>query len=473
MKSDEWLSCHDRRNHLRRRPGPAAPLAAAQLYRRAHNAKTPLDRHNAAYCLWEAALKLLGSVAIVAYAERGATAPELARAARRTSRGRPWATGGSSSGCSLPVAGRGRRRGLPRRLRELRAGPPARRPAPRRGPRRRPARCPGRRLRRRRHGAPQRAVRPMVRYRNQRDGPRRRRPACDRLLRPHGPGHPARRGRDPRPARRAGRPPSGLRRRRPPPGVRPLADRALRADRRDVPAARIARSVPSPRRPACRARAALPRTPGDPDRGRRGRCTRWCSYDHETAEVFFLNARRGRRRTEYLCYHPGRSVERTDLGDEQRRCWPASWAWRWTPRQVERWAARSQAEEPPLPASAAEDAAAAPHGRVRAPERAGPRRHGRSSTAPGSPRSAGRWRSSACCRPATRRPRPGSIARSTSWAGSSTRTWSRSSRRAPRPTSGSTRWSWSRGRPWRPSAASCRARARVPRTWTWRPGTPR
>src|SRR3954447_1026853 len=58
---------------LRRLPTPLA-----QLYRRAHNAKTPLDRHNAAYCLWEAALKLLGSVAIVAHAERGAVAPELA-----------------------------------------------------------------------------------------------------------------------------------------------------------------------------------------------------------------------------------------------------------------------------------------------------------------------------------------------------------------------------------------------------------
>src|SRR3954463_15955108 len=53
------------------------PLPLAQLYRRAHIAKTDLDRHNAAYCLWEATLKLLGSVAIVAYAERGEPAPEL------------------------------------------------------------------------------------------------------------------------------------------------------------------------------------------------------------------------------------------------------------------------------------------------------------------------------------------------------------------------------------------------------------
>jgi len=54
------------------------PLPLGQLYRRAHNAKTVLDVHNAAYCLWEAALKLLGSVAIVAYAERGEPHLDLA-----------------------------------------------------------------------------------------------------------------------------------------------------------------------------------------------------------------------------------------------------------------------------------------------------------------------------------------------------------------------------------------------------------
>ena len=62
------------------------PLPLAQLYRRAHNAKTPLDRHNAAYCLWEASLKLLGSVAVVAYAERGTTEPELAERLRNLAR---------------------------------------------------------------------------------------------------------------------------------------------------------------------------------------------------------------------------------------------------------------------------------------------------------------------------------------------------------------------------------------------------
>ena len=54
------------------------PLSLAQLYRRAHNAKTPQDRHLAAYFLWEAALKLLGCVAVVAYAERGEPDPDLA-----------------------------------------------------------------------------------------------------------------------------------------------------------------------------------------------------------------------------------------------------------------------------------------------------------------------------------------------------------------------------------------------------------
>jgi serine/threonine protein kinase len=54
------------------------PLPLAKLYLRAHNAKTPYDRHQAAYFLWEAALKLLGSVAIVSYAESGQLHPDLA-----------------------------------------------------------------------------------------------------------------------------------------------------------------------------------------------------------------------------------------------------------------------------------------------------------------------------------------------------------------------------------------------------------
>ena len=44
------------------------PLPLAQLYNRARNAKTPLDRHSYAFYLWEAAIRLLGSVAVVEYA---------------------------------------------------------------------------------------------------------------------------------------------------------------------------------------------------------------------------------------------------------------------------------------------------------------------------------------------------------------------------------------------------------------------
>jgi hypothetical protein len=53
------------------------PLPLAQLYRRAHNVHTPLERHLTAYYLWEASLKLLAAVAVVEYARRGAADPEL------------------------------------------------------------------------------------------------------------------------------------------------------------------------------------------------------------------------------------------------------------------------------------------------------------------------------------------------------------------------------------------------------------
>ena len=45
------------------------PLPLAQIYRRAHHAKMALERHQTAYYLWEAALKLLASVAMVEAAE--------------------------------------------------------------------------------------------------------------------------------------------------------------------------------------------------------------------------------------------------------------------------------------------------------------------------------------------------------------------------------------------------------------------
>jgi serine/threonine protein kinase/tetratricopeptide (TPR) repeat protein len=64
------------------------PLPLAKIYRRAHSAraKSALELHQAAYYLWEASLKLLGSTAIVAYAERGEHDPELSECLKKISR---------------------------------------------------------------------------------------------------------------------------------------------------------------------------------------------------------------------------------------------------------------------------------------------------------------------------------------------------------------------------------------------------
>ena len=53
------------------------PLPLAHLYRRACNAKSVLERHLTAFYLWEAALKLLASAAVVEYAECGRHDPAL------------------------------------------------------------------------------------------------------------------------------------------------------------------------------------------------------------------------------------------------------------------------------------------------------------------------------------------------------------------------------------------------------------
>jgi hypothetical protein len=69
------------------------PLPLAQLYRRGHNAKTPLERHHAAFYLAEAALKLLAAVAVVEYAERPEHDPQLAERLQSLARpalGRWW-----------------------------------------------------------------------------------------------------------------------------------------------------------------------------------------------------------------------------------------------------------------------------------------------------------------------------------------------------------------------------------------------
>lgn len=62
------------------------PLPLAQLGRRAENAKTPQERHYAAFYLWEATLKLLASAAVVEFADRGTPDPPLAAALQKLAR---------------------------------------------------------------------------------------------------------------------------------------------------------------------------------------------------------------------------------------------------------------------------------------------------------------------------------------------------------------------------------------------------
>ena len=62
------------------------PLPLAKLYLRAHNTKNPFDRHQTAYYLWEATLRLLASAAVATYAERPVHDPDLDEPLRKLAR---------------------------------------------------------------------------------------------------------------------------------------------------------------------------------------------------------------------------------------------------------------------------------------------------------------------------------------------------------------------------------------------------
>ena len=69
------------------------PLPLGQLYRRAHNAQGSTERFWASFYLWEAALKLIGSIAIVEYLHQGRVEDEIAdrlTALTRPSNGHWW-----------------------------------------------------------------------------------------------------------------------------------------------------------------------------------------------------------------------------------------------------------------------------------------------------------------------------------------------------------------------------------------------
>ncbi|HEV3121401.1 MAG TPA: serine/threonine-protein kinase, partial [Isosphaeraceae bacterium] len=322
------------------------PLPLAQLYRRAHNAKTFESRFNAAYCLWEASLKLLASVAVVEYAERGELTAELSERLKnlaRPSLGHWWeisrslvlhlAKAGDPGFRSVSDFLTGKARedlplaaGLDTVLRETLEGS-----AQARG-----------------------TVRVsdlfdrLVHFRNREIG--------------HGP---------------LGQKSTGFYERTSGSLLVALSELLVRLDvlagRRLVFVSDVRRqasgswlveqfdlSGEAPRRieplqwPAAQT-ATLPH----PDR------LYLASQDaaapgpllhslhplvlcnHETGEVFFLNARRGQKRTEYLCYHPGRVEERQDLGVEQRELLARVLGFSVDPDQVEKWSAEIAANEAP------------------------------------------------------------------------------------------------------------------------------
>ena len=326
------------------------PLPLAQLYRRAHDAKTPLDRHLAAFYLWEASLKLLASVAIVTYAEAGEPAPELAERLQNLARpalGHWWAF----IRLVVPVLADSGDEGF-RATRDLVLGQ-SRDDLPR-------AAGLDAALREELDGAGGARVTVrlselfdrLVRYRNREigHGATGQRPfdfyermgrtlllgtsellgrldilAGRRLIavtdvRRLGSGdwlveRYELAGRDPRPLESLETPESdahGL----PRPGCLYLeaADAAL---------------------------VSLHSRPLHP----------LVLYDHATAEVFFLSARRGRKRVEYLCYNSGRSTERDDLGTERRALLARILGGRVDDEQIDRWATASAAEEPVVPDS--------------------------------------------------------------------------------------------------------------------------
>jgi serine/threonine protein kinase/tetratricopeptide (TPR) repeat protein len=324
------------------------PLPLAQLYRRAHNAKGPRDRHDTAYCLWEAALKLLGATAVVAYAERGAPAPELAERLRNLARpalGHWWefvrlllsvlADAGDESFRATRDLVLGRARddlpraaGLDAALRETLDG------------------AAGARVTVRLSELFDR----LVRYRNRElgHGAAGQRPGefYDRMGLALRLGVPELLGRlDVLAGRRLIAVTD----------VRAQTSGAWLVERYEL-VGEAPRRLESRERPESEA-TCLPRPgrlylvapgPSAVD-GPAWSLHPLVLYDHEAEEVFFLNARRGRRRTEYLCYYPGRTMERPDLGGERRALLAQVLGETVDEGQAEQWAARSQAEEPPGP----------------------------------------------------------------------------------------------------------------------------
>jgi WD40 repeat protein/serine/threonine protein kinase len=322
------------------------PLPLAQLYRRAHNAHTALERHLTAFYLWEAALKLLASVAVVEYADRPEHDPQLAErltGLARPSLGQWW----EFARRLVPILADGDAEFL--KLRDLLLGA-ARDDLPR-------AAGLDAALREALDG--QAGARATVRLTE----------LFDRLVRYRnrelGHGAAGQRGGDF--YDRMGRALLA--------GVAELLGRLdVLAGRRLLyvaevrqaagcwlvqryellgEAARRVESLELPRDATSRlpdaGRVYLEPPAGGPPRPLHPLLL----YEADTGEPLFLNSRRGRRRAEYLCYTTGRTLDRPDLGGEQRALLARVLGLDVAESQAEQWAARSQAEEPagePAPA---------------------------------------------------------------------------------------------------------------------------
>jgi serine/threonine protein kinase/WD40 repeat protein/tetratricopeptide (TPR) repeat protein len=327
------------------------PLPLAQLYRRAQNAVSPSNRLNTAYCLWESALKLLGSVAIVVYSDRGEHSPVFAERLKnlaRPSLGHWWEfsrllvpalADAGDPGFALSrdlLFGRARddmprAAGLDSALRDVLDG----------------------------HSGARSTVKlaevfdRMVRFRNQEigHGPLGQRSAefQDRMGRALLAGVVEIIGRlDVLAGRRLVYVADV---RRDPSGAWLIERFEMRGE-----ASRRLKPLAVPTADA----VSLPRPDHvylETDSNEQGPVLRplhpLVVCNHEMAEVFFLNARRGSTRAEYLCYHPGRVEERPSLGVEQREFLARVLGLPVDSGQIETWAALSVAEDPPGPVIAA------------------------------------------------------------------------------------------------------------------------
>jgi WD40 repeat protein/serine/threonine protein kinase len=321
-------------------PAQRLPLPLAQLYRRAHNAKTAIERHLTAFSLWEAGLKLLASVALVEYAGRGRPEPELQQVLQnlaRPSLGHWWdftrrllpvlADAGDIHFQSLRDLLLGRSRddlphlaGLDAALREQLDGQKVARAT---------VRC-------------TELFDRLVRYRN------------IVLLGHSAPGQLAESLHE----RMGAALLAGLAEL--PRHLDALAGRRLvyvaevrqaggvwQAQRFDLSSGAVQRiaSLELPREAAARVpdgerlylegpAADAPARPLHP----------LLLYDAEAEAVLFLNSRRGKKRTEYLCYTTGRTAERPDLAAEQRELLARALGMDVSEQQARGWAERLQEE---------------------------------------------------------------------------------------------------------------------------------